>query len=79
MFQDTEYILVKIGSTPQLEHKEVMDIKKNDDFDVTLIIAYQETNSPTTITLKYYVLLTSRRYIILMKIFRCFAFSYNLK
>lgn len=62
--QDSEYVLVKLQSTPLVSYCDAQDTKYTDDFDVALIVSrldefpHSESNE---ITLKYYLMLTSKR------------------
>ena len=62
--QDSEYVLVRLQSTPLVSYCDAQDTKYTDDFDVALIvsrldeISHSESNE---ITLKYYLMLTSKR------------------
>ncbi|XP_018338951.1 PREDICTED: protein SZT2-like [Trachymyrmex septentrionalis] len=61
---DNEYVLIKLQSTPSVSYCDAHDIKCTDDFDVALIVSRMEQSSQiekTEITLKYYLMLTSKR------------------
>ena len=60
----SEYVLVKLQSTPLVSYHDAQDTKYTDDFDVTLIVTWLEQFAQLDnreITLKYYLMLTSRR------------------
>ncbi|XP_039298117.1 KICSTOR complex protein SZT2 [Nilaparvata lugens] len=59
--QENEFILVQLSQTPQIIYKDAHDMKQTDDFDVTLMIAQQANPDPNTLSLHFYLLLTSRR------------------
>ncbi|XP_011497452.1 PREDICTED: protein SZT2-like isoform X2 [Ceratosolen solmsi marchali] len=62
--QQSEYVLVRLQSTPLLSYHDAQDIKYTDDFDVALIVTWLEQFSQPDsrdITLKYYLMLTSKR------------------
>lgn len=60
---DSEYVLVKLQSTPLVSYCDAQNSKYVDDLDVALIVSY--LNEPFTsnqeITLKYYLVLSSKR------------------
>lgn len=63
--ENSEYILVQVSNTPQVSYKDSQDRQHTDDFVVTLIVS--NINNPNehadnSIYLKYYLILTSRRY-----------------
>jgi len=61
---DNEYVLIKLQSTPSVSYCDVHDTKCTDDFDVALIVSRMEQSPQierTEITLKYYLMLTSKR------------------
>ncbi|XP_018404829.1 PREDICTED: protein SZT2-like [Cyphomyrmex costatus] len=61
---DNEYVLIKLQSTPSVSYCDAHDIKCTDDFDVALIVSRMEQSpqiEKTEITLKYYLILTSKR------------------
>ncbi|KYN29036.1 Protein SZT2, partial [Trachymyrmex cornetzi] len=61
---DNEYVLIKLQSTPSVSYCDAHDIKCTDDFDVALIVSRMEQSpqiEKTEITLKYYLMLTSKR------------------
>ncbi|KAK2589304.1 hypothetical protein KPH14_007855 [Odynerus spinipes] len=62
--QEGEYVLFKLQSTPLVSYCDAQDTRYTDDFDVALIVS--RVNQPpeierTEITLKYYLMLTSKR------------------
>ncbi|XP_024942950.1 KICSTOR complex protein SZT2 isoform X2 [Cephus cinctus] len=62
--QDSEFSLVRLQSTPLISYCDAQDMKHTDDFDVTLIVTRLEQPpqmEKTEITLKYYLMLTSKR------------------
>lgn len=62
--QDSEYVLVKLQSTPLIGYCDSQDTKFTDDSDVALIVSRLDENSDFSsneITLKYYLMLTSKR------------------
>jgi hypothetical protein len=66
VMQDNEYVLIQMKSTHPVMYKDSHDVKQTDDFDVTLVVAHAQTEedfgNPNILHLKYYILLTSRRY-----------------
>jgi len=62
-FQDNEYVLVQLQSTPHITYCDVHDTKHTDDFDATLIVAHDGDNASdhSNLHIKYYIILTSRR------------------
>nr|XP_033323084.1 KICSTOR complex protein SZT2-like isoform X4 [Megalopta genalis] len=59
-----EYVLVNLENTPSISYCDGQDIRYTDDFDVALIVSYLEQPvqiEKTGITLKYYLMLTSKR------------------
>lgn len=61
---DNEYVLIKLQSTPSVSYCDAHDTKCTDDFDVALIVSRIEQSlqiEKTEITLKYYLMLTSKR------------------
>jgi hypothetical protein len=54
-FQDNEYVLVQVESTPHVTYR--------DDFDATLIVAHDrdDESDQSSLHIKYYIILTSRR------------------
>ncbi|XP_075219216.1 KICSTOR complex protein SZT2-like isoform X2 [Lycorma delicatula] len=59
---ESEYVLVQLSQTPHITYKDAHDMKQTDDFDVTLIVSHDDNCSDQTVlSLKYYLLLTSRR------------------
>lgn len=61
---DNEYVLIKLQSTPSVSYCDAHDTKCTDDFDVALIVSRMEQSlqvERTEITLKYYLMLTSKR------------------
>ncbi|XP_011685281.1 PREDICTED: protein SZT2-like isoform X1 [Wasmannia auropunctata] len=61
---DNEYVLIKLQSTPLVSYCDAHDTKCTDDFDVALIVSRMEQSPQierTEITLKYYLMLTSKR------------------
>lgn len=61
---DNEYVLIKLQSTPSVGYCDAHDTKCTDDFDVALIVSRMEQSPQierTEITLKYYLMLTSKR------------------
>ncbi|XP_031787876.1 KICSTOR complex protein SZT2 isoform X2 [Nasonia vitripennis] len=62
--QHSEYVLVKLQSTPLVSYHDSQDTKYTDDFDVALIVTWTEQFArcdSREITLKYYLMLTSKR------------------
>lgn len=63
--QDNEYVLIKLQSTATLvSYCDAQDTRYTDDFDVALIVSRVEQPQQlekTEITLKYYLMLTSKR------------------
>ncbi|CAK9801279.1 KICSTOR complex protein SZT2 [Anthophora quadrimaculata] len=62
--QESEYVLVSLKSTPLISYCDTQDTKYTDDFDVALIVSHLEQPphvERTEITLKYYLMLTSKR------------------
>ncbi|RZF32788.1 hypothetical protein LSTR_LSTR011434 [Laodelphax striatellus] len=59
--QENEFVLVQLSQTPQIIYKDAHDMKQTDDFDVTLMISQEENPDPNTLSLHFYLLLTSRR------------------
>lgn len=62
--QHSEYVLVKLQSTPLVSYHDSQDTKYTDDFDVALIVTWTEQfaqSDSREITLKYYLMLTSKR------------------
>lgn len=61
---DNEYVLIKLQSTPLVSYYDAHDTRYIDDFDVALIVSRIEQPlqvEKTEITLKYYLMLTSKR------------------
>lgn len=61
---DNEYVLIKLQSTPLVSYCDAHDTRCTDDFDVALIVSRVEQSPQverTEITLKYYLMLTSKR------------------
>lgn len=61
---DNEYVLIKLQSTPLVSYCDAQDTRYTDDFDVALIVSRVEQPAQlekTEITLKYYLMLTSKR------------------
>ncbi|XP_014480858.1 PREDICTED: protein SZT2-like [Dinoponera quadriceps] len=61
---DNEYVLIKLQSTPLVSYCDAQDTRYTDDFDVALIVSRVEQPpqlEKTEITLKYYLMLTSKR------------------
>lgn len=61
---DNEYVLIKLQSTPLVSYCDAHDTRYTDDFDVALIVSRVEQSPQmerTEITLKYYLMLTSKR------------------
>lgn len=61
---DNEYVLIKLQSTPLVSYCDAQDTRYTDDFDVALIVSRLEQSpqlEKTEITLKYYLMLTSKR------------------
>ncbi|XP_063994970.1 KICSTOR complex protein SZT2-like [Diachasmimorpha longicaudata] len=62
--RDSEYVLVRLQSTPLVSYCDAQDTKYTDDFIVALIVS-KEDHSPqvekTEISLKFYLILTSKR------------------
>ncbi|XP_031836676.1 KICSTOR complex protein SZT2 isoform X3 [Nomia melanderi] len=62
--QESEYVLVNLKNTPSISYCDAQDTRYTDDFDVALIVSYLEQSmqmEKTGITLKYYLMLTSKR------------------
>ncbi|CAL7950911.1 unnamed protein product [Xylocopa violacea] len=62
--KDSEYVLVSLKSTAMISYCDAQDTKYADDFDVALIVSHlvQPPHiEKTEITLKYYLMLTSKR------------------
>ncbi|XP_043487708.1 KICSTOR complex protein SZT2-like isoform X1 [Polistes fuscatus] len=62
--QEGEYVLFKLQSTPLVSYCDAQDTRYTDDFDVALIVSRIEQSpeiEKTEITLKYYLMLTSKR------------------
>lgn len=62
--QEGEYVLFKLQSTPLVSYCDAQDTRYIDDFDVALIVSRIEQSPEierTEITLKYYLMLTSKR------------------
>lgn len=62
--QDNEYVLIKLQSTPLVSYCDAQDTRYTDDFDVALIVSRIEQPlqlERDEITLKYYLMLTSKR------------------
>ncbi|XP_043514984.1 KICSTOR complex protein SZT2-like isoform X3 [Frieseomelitta varia] len=62
--EESEYVLVSLKSTPLISYCDAQDTKYADDFDVVLIVSHLEQPpqlEKTEITLKYYLMLTSKR------------------
>lgn len=62
--QEGEYVLFKLQSTPLVSYCDAQDTRYIDDFDVALIVSRIEQPPEierTEITLKYYLMLTSKR------------------
>lgn len=62
--EKSDYVLVKLQSTPLVSYLDAQDTKYTHDFDVTLIVSWIDQNAPSDsqeITLKYYLILTSKR------------------
>ncbi|XP_047362781.1 KICSTOR complex protein SZT2 isoform X1 [Vespa velutina] len=62
--QEGEYVLFKLQSTPLVSYCDAQDTRYIDDFDVALIVSRIEQPpeiEKTEITLKYYLMLTSKR------------------
>ncbi|KAK0161678.1 hypothetical protein PV327_008097 [Microctonus hyperodae] len=61
---ESEYVLVRLQSTPLVSYCDAQDTKYTDDFTVALIVSKQDQPlqlEKSEITLKYYLLLTSKR------------------
>ncbi|XP_049806805.1 KICSTOR complex protein SZT2-like [Schistocerca nitens] len=66
---DNEYVLVQLENTPHITYKDAHDVKRTDDFDITLIVSHnsflydqaEKSIEESTLRLKYYIILTSRR------------------
>ena len=56
---DNEYVLVQL-SNHRVIYTDNQDVKRTDDFDVSLILSYSG-NSANMLTLKYFVTMTSKR------------------
>lgn len=62
--EESEYVLVSLKSTPLISYCDAQDTKYIDDFDVVLIVSHlgqPPQAEKTEITLKYYLMLTSKR------------------
>ncbi|XP_043599602.1 KICSTOR complex protein SZT2-like isoform X2 [Bombus pyrosoma] len=62
--EESEYVLVSLKSTPLISYCDAQDTKYTDDFDVVLIVSHlgqPPQVEKTEITLKYYLMLTSKR------------------
>ncbi|XP_048511777.1 KICSTOR complex protein SZT2-like isoform X2 [Athalia rosae] len=62
--KESEFVLVHLQSTPLVSYCDAQDMKHTDDFDITLIVSRVEQPPQferTEITLKYYLMLTSKR------------------
>ncbi|XP_066587997.1 KICSTOR complex protein SZT2-like [Prorops nasuta] len=62
--QNGEHVLVRLQSTPLIRYRDAQDAKCADDFDVALVVSRLEQSieiEKTEITLKYYLMLTSKR------------------
>ncbi|XP_053983197.1 KICSTOR complex protein SZT2-like [Hylaeus volcanicus] len=62
--EESEYVLVNIKSTSSISYCDAQDTRYTDDFDVALIVSHLEQSpqtEKTEITLKYYLMLTSKR------------------
>lgn len=62
--KESEFVLVRLQSTPLVSYCDAQDMKHTDDFDITLIVSRLEQPphlEKSEITLKYYLMLTSKR------------------
>lgn len=62
--RDSEYVLVRLQSTPLVSYCDAQDTKYTDDFTVALIVSKQDQPpqlEKTEIRLKFYLILTSKR------------------
>lgn len=62
--KESEFVLVRLQSTPLVSYCDAQDMKHTNDFDITLIVSRVEQPAhleKTEITLKYYLMLTSKR------------------
>ena len=60
-------------------YKDSHDMKQTDDFDVTLLVAHEQQDEANTLHLKYYIILSSRRYThVLLAFFTSFG-QFNKK
>ncbi|XP_034939533.1 KICSTOR complex protein SZT2-like [Chelonus insularis] len=62
--RDSEYVLVRLQSTPLVSYTDAQDTKYTDDFTVILIVSKQDLSpqiEKSEIMLKYYLILTSKR------------------
>lgn len=62
--KDSEFVLVRLQSTPLVSYCDAQDMKHTNDFDITLIVSRLEQPphlEKSEITLKYYLMLTSKR------------------
>ncbi|XP_043250268.1 KICSTOR complex protein SZT2-like isoform X1 [Colletes gigas] len=63
-FKESEYVLINLKSTPSISYCDAQGTRYTDDFDVALIVSHLEQPpqiDTTEITLKYYLMLTSKR------------------
>ncbi|XP_076162167.1 KICSTOR complex protein SZT2 isoform X3 [Ptiloglossa arizonensis] len=61
--EENEYVLVNLKSTPSFSYCDGQDTRHTNDFDVALIVSHLEQPpqiEKTEITLKYYLMLTSK-------------------
>uniref|UniRef100_A0A0C9R6N5 Szt2 protein n=1 Tax=Fopius arisanus TaxID=64838 RepID=A0A0C9R6N5_9HYME len=62
--RDSEYVLVRLQSTPLVSYCDAQDTKYTDDFTVALIVSKQDQSpqiEKTEISLRFYLILTSKR------------------
>lgn len=62
--QYSEYVLVRLQSTPLVSYHDAQDTKYIDDFNVAFVVTWLEQFAQPDsheITLKYYLMLTSKR------------------
>ncbi|XP_046747125.1 KICSTOR complex protein SZT2-like [Diprion similis] len=62
--KESEFVLVRLQSTPLVSYCDAQDMKHTNDFDITLIVSRLEQPpnlEKSEITLKYYLMLTRKR------------------
>lgn len=79
VFQEFEYVLIKVGPAPKISFRKMHDLKQIDDLDMTLIITYDKTSRSAAIKLHYYIVLTTNRYVIFVLLSFSDHFSYFVK